>query len=305
MLASVRSLFAQVIDYAGLFPPASLSMEDAIDEYLRHLAAPEAWVVTAFICPSSRLAELESARGDRFLDLILLSNERLDSDEVISAIQRARSLQGVRYRGWEGKIPHEVVERQEVAALLQRCEVEAGAHAYLEVPLAGDLRATLPAALEAICEDGRFMAKLRTGGTTPDLVPSAEAVSLFLLECARRSLPLKFTAGLHQATSHYDAAVGAHLFGFLNALLGAMFAFIGAVHNEEELIELLTEVEASSFSFDDDSVRWRDKRLTVDQIRDARSLVRSFGSCSVVEPIKALQALGLWNAEAVEVSQDG
>jgi hypothetical protein len=305
MLASVRSLFAQVIDYAGLFPPASLSMDEAIDEYLRHLAAPEAWVVTGFICPSSRLAELETARGNRSLELILLSNEPLDSDEIIASIRRARSLEGVHYRGWEGKIPHEAVERKQVATLLQQCEVEAGAHAYLEVPLAGDLRATLPAALDAICEDGRFMAKLRTGGTTADLVPSPQAVSLFLFECAKRSLPLKFTAGLHQATYHFDEAVGTHLFGFLNALLGAMFAFMGIVDNEVDLIALLTDGERSSFTFDDDSVCWRDKRLTADQIRDARSLVRSFGSCSVAEPIEALESLGLWKAEALEVSQDG
>lgn len=305
MLASVSSLFAQVIDYAGLFPPAALSMEEAIEEYLSHLAGPEAWVVTAFICPSSRLAEFDSIRAGRPLELILLSGEPLDSDEAVAAVERARTLEGVRYRGWEGKIPGEIVERQQVAALLKRCEVEAGAHAYLEVPLVGDLRLTLPAALDAICGDGRFMAKLRTGSTTPDLVPSAEATSLFLIECARRSLPLKFTAGLHQATYHYDEAVGAHLFGFLNVLLGAMFAFIGVVDNEEDLIALLTDADANSFRFENECVRWRDKRLTSEQIRDARSLVRSFGSCSVAEPIEALRTLGLWDAETVEVSQDG
>lgn len=305
MLASVSSLFAQVIDYAGLFPPAALSMEEAIEEYLSHLAGPEAWVVTAFICPSSRLAEFDSIRAGRPLELILLSSEPLDSDEAVAAVERARTLEGVRYRGWEGKIPGEIVERQQVAALLKRCEVEAGAHAYLEVPLVGDLQLTLPAALDAICGDGRFMAKLRTGSTTPDLVPSAEAVSLFLLQCARRSLPLKFTAGLHQATYHYDEAVGAHLFGFLNVLFGAMFAFIGVVDNEEDLIAVLTDADANSFRFDNESVRWRDKRLTSEQIRDARSLVRSFGSCSVAEPIEALHTLGLWDAETVEVSRDG
>lgn len=305
MLASARSLFSQVIDYAGLFPPASLSMSDAVEEYLRHLAGPEAWVVTAFICPTSRLAEFEAARRGRPLDLILLSTDAPDSGEALASIEQARSLDGVRYRGWEGKIPPESVEGKGVAEFLRRCRVNAGAHAFLEVPVVEDWQNALPAALDAIREDGRFMAKLRTGGTTPDLVPSPQAVAQFLLECARRSLPVKFTAGLHQATYHFDEDVGAHLFGFLNALLGGAFALTGAVNDQDELVALLTESDASAFAFDDESVRWRDVRLTAEQIRDARSLVRSFGSCSVAEPIEALAALGLWGNAPAEVSQDG
>ncbi|MER3461703.1 MAG: hypothetical protein C4342_01335 [Armatimonadota bacterium] len=304
MFASVRSLLAKVIDYAGLFPPASLSMSDAVEEYLRHVTGAEAWIVTGFICPSNRLGEFEASRRSRPLELILLSTDTPDSDEALQSIEHVRSLDGVRYRGWEGKIPPLSVERREVAELLARCRIEAGVHAFLEVPVVEGWRDALPAALDAIREDGRFMAKLRTGGTTPDLIPSPEAVAQFLIECAHRSLPIKFTAGLHQATYHFDKDVGAYLFGFLNALLGGMFAFTRTVTDENELVELLTETEPSAFAFDHESIRWKDKHLTVEQIRDARSLVRSFGSCSVDEPIQALEALGLWKDAAPEVVGD-
>lgn len=305
MLASIRSLFSKVIDYAGLFPPASLAMNDAVEEYLRHLSGEEAWMVTAFICPSSRLEEFESARAGRAMDIILLTTEALDSDEAVMSLERARSLKGVSYRGWEGKIPPQVVESGQVETALRKCRLEAGAHAFVEVPITENWHEAIPAALSAIREDGRFMAKLRTGGTTPDLVPPPYAVASFLLECGRRSLPVKFTAGLHQATYHFDEAVGANLYGFLNALIGGVFALTGTTNNEDELVALLTESDAGAFVFEDESVRWRDKRLTTEQIRDARSLVRSFGSCSVTEPVEALRSLGLWSDAPAEVSTDG
>lgn len=305
MLASVQSLFAQVIDYAGLFPPASLPMRGAVEEYLSHLAGPEAWIVTGFICPAPRLQEFEEARQGRPIDLILLTTGAPDSDQAARSIELARSLDGVRYRGWEGKIPAEAVQNGLVRDVLSRCNLGAGAHAFLEVPITQNWRDSLPAALDAISADGRFMAKLRTGGTTPDLVPSPEVVARFLLECAKRSLPVKFTAGLHQATYHYDESVGANLFGFLNMLLGGMLALTGALSDDDELMALLTESDAGAFAFDNESVRWRDKHLTVEQICDARALVRSFGSCSVSEPIEALQSLGLWSDTAAEVASDG
>src|SRR5689334_1162740 len=58
MLQSVRTLMAGLIDYAGLFPPAKLSMQAAAEAYARARMGEHAWVLGRFICPASRLAEL-------------------------------------------------------------------------------------------------------------------------------------------------------------------------------------------------------------------------------------------------------
>src|ERR1700704_6016705 len=58
MSRALNTLLEGVIDYAGLFPPANLSMADAVAEYLELLNGPNSWLVTRFICPTARLEEL-------------------------------------------------------------------------------------------------------------------------------------------------------------------------------------------------------------------------------------------------------
>ena len=53
-----QALFDQLIDYAGLFAPASLSMQDAVAEYEDALAGPHVSRLGRFICLASRLEEL-------------------------------------------------------------------------------------------------------------------------------------------------------------------------------------------------------------------------------------------------------
>lgn len=72
MHASFRALLAESIDYAGLFPPACLPLDEAIRNYARYLAEPEVWMLARFVCPATRLDELSLlveehfARGARF-----------------------------------------------------------------------------------------------------------------------------------------------------------------------------------------------------------------------------------------------
>src|SRR5438034_7858967 len=58
MRASLRALLTGVIDYAGLFPPAGLPLEQAIRNYARYRQEPESWMLGRFVCPAARLAEL-------------------------------------------------------------------------------------------------------------------------------------------------------------------------------------------------------------------------------------------------------
>ena len=66
MFASVRALLAGVIDYAGLFPPAKLPLDQAIRNYARYRQEPEGWMLGRFVCPATRLAELGPYREELF-----------------------------------------------------------------------------------------------------------------------------------------------------------------------------------------------------------------------------------------------
>ena len=57
MTPSVNALLNGAIDYAGLFPPASLPLPEALANFLRYNHAAEAWMLGRFICPVSRLRE--------------------------------------------------------------------------------------------------------------------------------------------------------------------------------------------------------------------------------------------------------
>ena len=52
---------ARLIDHAPLFPPASLDMEGAVADNARSRATEQSWMLSRFVCPASRLAELEAA----------------------------------------------------------------------------------------------------------------------------------------------------------------------------------------------------------------------------------------------------
>ncbi|HEY6137069.1 MAG TPA: hypothetical protein VI670_04830 [Thermoanaerobaculia bacterium] len=61
MLArSLQTLLAHLIDYAGLFPPAALSMEQALGNYARYREGEHAWMLGRFVVPAARAPEVPS-----------------------------------------------------------------------------------------------------------------------------------------------------------------------------------------------------------------------------------------------------
>src|SRR5579872_4624782 len=59
--AAARAAFTQLVDYAGLFPPAKLEMAPSLAEYVWAREGPFAWMLGRFIVPASRISELLAA----------------------------------------------------------------------------------------------------------------------------------------------------------------------------------------------------------------------------------------------------
>ena len=57
MLASVKALLSSIVDYAGLFPPAKLSLPEAMATYAQDQMAAYHWMLGQFVLPASRLNE--------------------------------------------------------------------------------------------------------------------------------------------------------------------------------------------------------------------------------------------------------
>jgi hypothetical protein len=141
-------------------------------------------------------------------------------------------------------------------------------------------------------------AKVRTGGLTPDAIPSAAQLAAFLCEAASMRVPFKATAGLHHpirsvhALTYAQDSPRAAMHGFLNVFAAAAFAWHGMDRGHVE--ELLEETDPAALEFRDEDFYWNGHHLTAPQILAARrAFAHSFGSCSFEEPVSELRELGL------------
>jgi hypothetical protein len=78
-----RALLQRLIDHAALFPPASMSMLEALAEDRRARESEHAWLLGRFVVPASKLAELGGE--ERALSVVAdaqASDERIEAIEV-------------------------------------------------------------------------------------------------------------------------------------------------------------------------------------------------------------------------------
>jgi len=296
MSAIARVLLEEIVDYAGLFPPASLDMADAVAEFARYREEPESWMLGRFVLPLTRLVEWEKAAAPA-LDTVADGEAwRLsvlgDAHQSAPISRRIRDFNS-RFLGRAYIDSAELKSSGPDEVAYAGTLGEDGVAAYVEVPIADD---PLPW-IEALVRAGA-RAKVRTGGVTANAFPSAKQLARFIKRCVERRVAFKATAGLHHPLRAeypltYDAgAERGTMFGFLNVFLAAALARAGG--SEADLVPLLEERDPASVKFGDDGVEWRGKVIDAATIRLARSRVAtSFGSCSLREPIDDLKALQL------------
>jgi hypothetical protein len=290
--ASLRALLDGIVDYAGLFPPASLDMRAAVANYGDYLASSESWALGRFVLPIARLPEYEEARraigGDETQPWRLSA---LTGGDALADIARAVEFN---VRGGAGVIDALEAKLGTVDDIRRVASRLTGdMELFVEVPVRDD-----PLHLLRAVADVGAKAKIRTGGTTADAFPSSREVARFIRRCVEVGAPFKATAGLHhpiRARYHLTYAADAPegvMFGFLNVFLAAALLRAGAT--EDDAVAMLETTDARDLRFDDFGLSWREHRLTTDQLRAARrSVARSFGSCSFSEPVDDLRALAL------------
>jgi hypothetical protein len=282
---AIRLLLNSVIDYAGLFPPAGLSMSEAIRNYADYHGNEFSWALGRFIVPVSRLAELESCIGDQTPDwrLSVLAGDNLESDldKIVEFNNRHSPL---------------VIKAVEVKAV-DICAIDLALktfddrlETFLEIPTDKD-SSLLIAAIA-----GSAHAKVRTGGTQPEMFPSPAELAKFMSNCAGCRVPFKATAGLHHALrsvyplTYEDRSPEGRMHGFINLLVASAFAYAGA--DSEKLEAILEDENSSCFNFDDEGLSWHTDRIGAGELREMRErFFLSFGSCSFLEPISEIKAL--------------
>jgi hypothetical protein len=293
---ALRVLLRGVVDYAGLFPPASLDMTAAASEYATQRGSSDAWMLGRFVLPAARLTEFEQAATpvmprEAWQSWALSA---LLSGEVEEDIARAEQFNERHRDARQGAVHVDTVELKVHAAhdvahageLLDR-----RFDTYMEVPVTED-----PAQIIEAIARTHAKAKIRMGGTTPDAFPTSAQVARFIARCLGHNVGFKATAGLHhpwrneyRLTYAPDAVRGA-MFGFLNVLLAT--AALGSGAPESTAVELL-EAASGSVEFTPEGARAPGIALGVADLAKARDVMASFGSCSFREPVDDLRALHL------------
>jgi hypothetical protein len=67
---ALRALLAQLIDYAGLYPPAGLPLPAVLENYQAYLNSPESWMLNRLVLPAARLPEARLQPGWRVTLLV-------------------------------------------------------------------------------------------------------------------------------------------------------------------------------------------------------------------------------------------
>ncbi|WP_369182653.1 hypothetical protein [Streptomyces sp. Y1] len=275
----IPELFRGLFDDAAVFPPGNLPVAEAVPAHRAHRDAWYAEAVGPFLCGAGRLGELAEAvaadagaAGGRPLRVGLVLPG--GSAELAPALAAAAPFEAA-------GVELATRDAAEAVAELDRL-LPPHVPAAVELPrelLRGD---GLDAVLDALV-DSPYRAKFRTGGLAAEAFPDEEELAAFLTGCARRGLPYKCTAGLHNAVRHTDPRTGFEHHGFLNVLLAAQEtdpAAAAAVLAERDGEALAKAVRS----------------LTDRQVTVIRNSFTAFGTCSIAEPLADLASLGLLSA---------
>jgi hypothetical protein len=292
---SVRAALGALIDYAGLFPPAQLSLAQAASEYRAARAGAHAWMLGRFILPAQLLTEAASTIEG---PLSVIVEPNVDALETVANARR----EGLKIEALEVPLaktvsPHrERLSRDEILDAIGALEAdicEQGLRdvpAFLEIPGSAPWRDAVGETLEAVARFG-LNAKFRCGGVTEEAFPSVEELADVIAAAVAAHVPFKATAGLHHPVRHRDAATGFMMHGFLNLIAAASLA---PQVDSETLESIVAEEEPGAFRFGDESFSWRHRSLNLDELTRTRAgAFVSYGSCSFSEPVDDLAALGI------------
>ena len=295
---SLSMLLDGLIDYAGLYPPASLPMADMVADWARGLRSEHDWMLGRLIVPVSGLDEFESEASallpvDPDEDPWVLSALMSSGDDIPleAQINRILKFNDAHCSDGHGDAVIDVVELRvssprAIESSLDLLPEEL--FPFFELDLDNDIRGLLASIVGS--DAG---AKIRTGGIRPDLYPDADSLADFIIQCARADVPFKATAGLHHPLRNHNDSIDAMQFGFLNVFLAALLASDEDA-TPDRLRSLLTRGDLTGIEFRPDGVAIDGEQYGLDEIEDVRiAFALSFGSCSFDEPVEDLIALGL------------
>ncbi|WKZ34529.1 MAG: hypothetical protein QY332_12990 [Anaerolineales bacterium] len=298
---------SRIIDYAGMYPPANLSLEDAFQNFVEYQDSPDSWMLARFVIPAKRLPHLtplmpapvselsfttlgrSSSSTDEFL-----ANLKLDIDDILAFRETHGATVVVDM--FEVALPssalidptqaHDLVK--ESSDMLNKN----GITVFFESSSGEGWQPRAENLVRALrkLKDRHVGFKLRTGGVTADAFPPTEQVAWAIASVRDAGVPLKCTAGLHHPIRHYNDGVQTKMHGFLNVFGAGVLAEAKDL-SQAQIQSILEDENPEHFTFDENGFTWKGFRAATSELASSRLFAASFGSCSFDEPREDLRRL--------------
>ncbi|MEX0684600.1 MAG: hypothetical protein WD267_07045 [Balneolales bacterium] len=324
MTSGLQKFLEGIIDYAGLFPPADLSMGEAINNYARYRQETDNWMLSRFVCPAERLHELVLFEDILFhtpepFRFSVLGKPSLDHGEFEKNLRETlqeitdfnhQHGSNVTTEVLELSFPQMVLSQADHYAALKRTgqilneSSPVPLQVFFEVNQGDTWLHTVAEAMPAIADfnaehhpSGMLKQagfKMRTGDTKSNMYPTVEEVAQVIKLSRNEDVPIKAMAGLHHPIRYFDEVHQVWVHGFFNVFLAGILAHS---HRLPDIIilSILEDDDPDSFFFKEDYIGWQDVRISVDKLQAIRrEKVISVSSSSFDEPREEMIALKLF-----------
>ena len=268
-----------LVDDAAIFPPGNAPLHEATAAYSARRSEWYAGFVGSFVLKDTDLPLVRGTDAD--LSVVVTGGAGQVAGPLGLTRKLGLSVVGVEIALRDLDDPAGNARRVVAAVDAARAEgvLDEQTPVHVELPQADPSASWLGAADEVAAAELRL--KFRTGGTEAEAFPAAGTVARWIEAALDRETPFKCTAGLHQAIRHRDAETGFEHHGFLNLLLATELLFAGgSIDDATDLVDLASPPDLITHAFNTD-------------LSGTRRWFRSFGSCSVTEPLESLAATGL------------
>lgn len=281
----LQPFLTSMVDYAGLFPPASQPLATAMTAYETYQQPDDSWLLGRFLLPVAVLPAFIkqclqkaalSTGGSWPLSLLI----HTPTPELLAALPHYSHHSRLSIAALEfSPQPPEAI-----AGIMAR--VPQGVDTFFEIPWTQSLDLYLPR-----LQTHQAWAKIRTGGTTAAAFPAVRPLAAFMAACGQARIPFKATAGLHHpfyGKYRLPGATQVQMHGFLNIAIAASLTWQYQL-TTAEIIPLLQVTSLAGFA------PWLET-LNPDKLRrdlclSRQQFFKGFGACSFRVPRDSLADL--------------
>lgn len=307
LYSAKTAMFSGILDYAGTFAPASLSLQNALKQnvdYRKKARHPWLWAKVALSISdikninASLLFECGFDGNPLMVAVLASPFEGSSTSELLKHVEwDLRELEHCKKRSYhssarqvfvcyELKLPDTLEIKETIPLIMNRVTELAALEPYFEISCGPNFEKNLNTLIQSLSEwkedydesDFTPGIKIRTGGK---YVPTSKEVASVVLATTQNRLRFKATQGLHHAITSAKGLGFVNLFAALNLAQ----AYGEMEFGLNDAICCLEDPKGKNFQFYENLFKYKKFELSCDDIEKSRRVhAATFGSCSLEEP---------------------